>query len=352
MLAVILSALVAIAFAAPAHGTTFCVNPGGTGGCFTDIAAAVDAADNKDVIEIASGNYSGPLVRIDKRITLRGEDAASTVVESASSPAISIDLKNRVTIERLTIRTTAPAISDGALRVERKARATVADCILNRGGIRLGFGARLDLDRTAIGGPAIGVVLDTGIDISTKARVEMNQSSVFRMNVAIVNSGRANVRDSTFARNRTGIVVRSDGQLKLFSSTIGENAEEGLLMFGRRVVFANSIIAARLGGGPDCRQTSGQLASKNYNLIQDPGDCVLVGKTTDNVIGLDPVLGSLLNHGGPTPTVRLLPGSPAIDAGNPTSPSKRSGSRCGQTDQRGVARLDRCDIGAFESTVP
>jgi hypothetical protein len=47
------------------------------------------------------------------------------------------------------------------------------------------------------------------------------------------------------------------------------------------------------------------------------------------------------NYGGPTQTMTLLPGSPAIDAG--------SSSYGGSTDQRGKSRVNAPDIGAFES---
>jgi hypothetical protein len=56
----------------------------------------------------------------------------------------------------------------------------------------------------------------------------------------------------------------------------------------------------------------------------------------------DPKLGPLANNGGPTPTMALLPGSPAIDAGNT--------SLAPATDQRGFPRPAglAADIGAFE----
>jgi hypothetical protein len=57
---------------------------------------------------------------------------------------------------------------------------------------------------------------------------------------------------------------------------------------------------------------------------------------------LDPRLASWTDNGGPTPTVALLPDSPAIDAGDDAA--------CASTDQRGVPRPQglHCDIGAFE----
>jgi hypothetical protein len=54
------------------------------------------------------------------------------------------------------------------------------------------------------------------------------------------------------------------------------------------------------------------------------------------------MLGPLADNGGPTQTHALLPGSPAIDAGDNTA--------CPATDQRGVTRPlgAACDIGAYE----
>jgi hypothetical protein len=65
-----------------------------------------------------------------------------------------------------------------------------------------------------------------------------------------------------------------------------------------------------------------------------------------DLIGGIPLLGAFGNYGGPTRTFPLLPGSPAIDAGDDTTCAQT-----GSTDQRGIARPQgaHCDIGAFES---
>ncbi len=57
----------------------------------------------------------------------------------------------------------------------------------------------------------------------------------------------------------------------------------------------------------------------------------------------DPKLDTLADNGGPTKTMALLAGSPAIDAGNSET--------CTAADQRGVTRPqgESCDIGAYES---
>ncbi|GAB4397781.1 MAG: hypothetical protein OHK0053_14970 [Microscillaceae bacterium] len=62
---------------------------------------------------------------------------------------------------------------------------------------------------------------------------------------------------------------------------------------------------------------------------------------TPNILIADPLLGPLQDNGGPTLTMALLPGSPAIDAGG-NFPMALA------TDQRGSVRVGKPDIGAFE----
>jgi CSLREA domain-containing protein len=117
--------------------------------------------------------------------------------------------------------------------------------------------------------------------------------------------------------------------------------------------LANSIIAGnRAVGGkaPDCL---GTLLSAGYNLVQSEDGCTLRGATTGNVVGQDAKIAPLARNGGPTETMAVLAGSPAIDAGNPAKPGGGKGA-CELTDQRGVTRPVNgagkaiCDIGAFE----
>ncbi len=93
--------------------------------------------------------------------------------------------------------------------------------------------------------------------------------------------------------------------------------------------------------GPD---VSGPVTSQGHNLLGRSDGCT--GFTTDDQQGgttddtrLDPRLGTLGNYGGPTETLPLLPGSPAIDGGNAAALPR---------DQRGLVRSGPPDIGAFE----
>jgi hypothetical protein len=68
----------------------------------------------------------------------------------------------------------------------------------------------------------------------------------------------------------------------------------------------------------------------------------LVGNVSPYSAAIDPLLGILVNNGGPTATHALLTGSPAIDAA--------SSDGCPATHQRGIARPrgPACDMGSFE----
>lgn len=66
---------------------TSCVNPGGTGGCFSSIQAAISAASPGDTINVAAGTYSEQ-VNINKTVILKGAQAgvdARTRVPSSES---------------------------------------------------------------------------------------------------------------------------------------------------------------------------------------------------------------------------------------------------------------------------
>ena len=86
------------------------------------------------------------------------------------------------------------------------------------------------------------------------------------------------------------------------------------------------------------------VTSHGYNISSDDGGGFLTGP--GDQINTDPLLGPLQNNGGPTETHALLPGSLAIDAGDPnfTPPP--------DYDQRGPGFVrvfnGRIDVGSFE----
>ncbi len=75
------------------------------------------------------------------------------------------------------------------------------------------------------------------------------------------------------------------------------------------------------------------------------------GSVSGNPLTANPMLGQLQNNGGPTQTMALLPGSPAIDAGDSTGLSADQRGDPRPVDFSGLpnpAGGDGADIGAFE----
>ncbi|MCX6583199.1 MAG: hypothetical protein NT166_23740 [Candidatus Aminicenantes bacterium] len=143
---------------------------------------------------------------------------------------------------------------------------------------------------------------------------------------------------------------------QLIGATVAYNEGIGIFnVFEGIISLKNSIVTNNIRApwgiyGPDCYGTFDLVS---YSLIADTTDCILTGFQKANILGQDPLLGPLADNGGPTKTHALLPGSPAIDAGN------RSGL---YTDQRGYKRpinipgipnvSDGADIGAYEFIAP
>jgi CSLREA domain-containing protein len=120
------------------------------------------------------------------------------------------------------------------------------------------------------------------------------------------------------------------------------------------ITVRNTILGNNTDVGNEAPDCAGTLNSGDYNLITADWGCVVAGTMIHN-LGGDPLLGPLDSNGGKTSTRMPFPGSPVLDAGDPTSPGS-SGAACLASDQRGVKRprdgdgngTARCDIGAVE----
>jgi CSLREA domain-containing protein len=139
------------------------------------------------------------------------------------------------------------------------------------------------------------------------------------------------------------------------TSTAQDGAPAGGLYADTGTHLRGTIVAGNRGparGGQDC---AGTLASDGFVLIATTAGCTIMSRSSD-ILGRDPRLGPLADHGGPTRTHALGAGSPAIDAWPVVQGTKRTG--CPAIDQRGVRRPAigghhdrvRCDIGSVEMT--
>ena len=200
-----------------------------------------------------------------------------------------------------------------------------------------------------------GIFVANGTATIIKSTISANSANEAG---GIDNRGTLTISDSTFHGNSAifdfgaahGGGIISGGATTISNSTFSGNSAQGSLgSFGGGIygnaTLQNSIVANSPSGG-NC---SGTMTSKGYNLSSD-GTCNF--NAHGDLNNHDPLLGPLQNNGGPTETMALLPGSPAIDAGNPGGCTDGQGHLL-KTDQRGMPRPDRedivgCDIGAFE----
>jgi pectin methylesterase-like acyl-CoA thioesterase len=82
---------------------TKCVNPGGTGGCFASINAAVAAAASNDTINVAAGAYHEDVL-IPKPLSIVGAGAGHSIVDATGlSNGFNIDGHNHAGLNHVTV---------------------------------------------------------------------------------------------------------------------------------------------------------------------------------------------------------------------------------------------------------
>ncbi len=234
-------------------------------------------------------------------------------------------------------------MSDGGVGTYHYGTTTLTDCTIS--------------GNSALGN-AGGVGTDYSTTILTNCTVSGN-SAVSGGGLYTYNNGMTTLTNGTVSGNSArdnggGLYTTSGGTSTLADCTISGNSADifggGLYNLDGTVSLGNTIVAVNRAaiGGPDA---VGIFASQGNNLIgETDGSFGWVGSdlTGTGAQPLDPLLSPLGNYGGPTQTMALLPGSPAIDAGNNALIPPGI-----TTDQRGLPRIVNgvVDIGAFESSL-
>ncbi len=313
---------------------------GDDGECTLDctLREAIGVAPAGEEILLPVGVYSLPLgeVQIDRDLTITGNGAAVTVVETSAlnqhDRAFRIAAGAEVSISGLTMRLDVPGGFGGGIRNEGV--LTLDDCAL------VGNGTLL-----LPGGGGLGNV---GTATVNNCLVTGNQSE---FGGAFGNEGVLTVNNTTISGNSSilaGAVVNLNGSTILNNTTVTANINTndgpaGISFFSGTVTLRNSIVADQLSGA-DCDAPVD--SSPGHNLDSD-GTCVSGGGPGN--ITAPSLLAPLQDNGGPTETHAPMPGSPVIDGGNPATPGS-GGDACLTGDQRGVTRPQggACDIGAVE----
>jgi hypothetical protein len=154
--------------------------------------------------------------------------------------------------------------------------------------------------------------------------------------------GTATVSNSTLSGNYADGAVFGAG---IFNGAPATATDPNSLL-----TLVSTIVAAN--NGVDVYQASVDGGSTD-NLIGDGTSSGLTDGVNGNQVGgaaspINPHLAPLANNGGPTQTMALLPGSPALGRGAAAGPGVPT------TDQRGLPRpaAGPVDVGAFQSQGP
>ena len=351
------------------------------------INAAIGKASAGDTIRVAVGTYTGTgteVVLINKGVTLSGgwnaafttQSGTSTIDGQATRRGVS-SVGENVFIDRFTIQNGFFEFQAGGLKNDG-GPLTLSNSVVkgnvthsSGGGIH-NFGT-LTINNTTINGNTTGQTNTGGLGgagiYSHFGTVTLNNSTVSNNVIVGAFSGSGIFAADTLVLNNSTVSGNGGGSgegihtfnasLTLRNSTISSNQGYGILFQAGSVTLLNTLIAQN-GPNGDCSDDSGYsptVTSQGYNLIGENADCPFTPATGD-LIGtsaspINPRLALLQDNGGSTRTHALMTGSPAINAGSPSSPGS-GGTACLATDQRGVSRPvnTRCDIGAYEGSVP
>ena len=291
--------------------------------------------DNAATIGAGVGTVSSggaTTTRID-RSTISGNVAENTVGGLANKGAVAVTVLRAVRVED----NQAPSIggignSEGTVLAEETLVAGNTATTGSFGGIANVDGV-LTISRSTVSGNRaagnFGRVASTRTAVAPRLLIENSTVS------------------GNVAAGLDGGVSSNAGSVEIVHSTITGNIAQGGGAGGLRVVLGIATLRGTILAGnsaPNCAVAGGGAAIASAGSNLDDGATCGLGAPGD-VSGADPLLGSLADHGGPTPTHDLRPGSPALDTANPAG--------CPAIDQRGVTRPQDpgCDMGAFEARV-
>jgi len=319
-------------------------NDSGTG----SLRATISSASPGDTIAFASGvtgtitlsAISGPL-DITQNLDIEGPGAGKLTISGngASQVFVVANASITATIAGLTIADGfAPVFGGG---IANRGTLTVTNCTLS-GNSTAGVGGGISNG---------GTLTVTNCTLSGNSAAEQGGGISSGGTLTVTNctlSG--NLVAGSFALGGGGIENDGTGTLTVTNCTLSGNSATGsfalgggILSQGGTATLANTIIAGNTAPtGPD---VYGPVTSLGYNIIGNKSGGS--GFVATDLLNVNPLVGPLQNNGGPTQTMALLPGSPAVDAGsNSLIPSGIT------TDQRGDPRdVNGVDIGAFEVQV-
>ena len=319
------------------------------GGCGDDLVI-VPAGTYKITIpgRNENANATGDF-DISSNLAIEGAGAATTIIDASGLDRIFEIRGSTAEISNLTV-VNGETFGGNAGGIQNEGTLTVKDCIVSGNSGGDGGGIQNMFLLTVINTTVSDNVSDFGGGIGNSGgEILTLTNSTISNNIAEFGGGISNLGDKATLINCTisgnfasdgGGGMDNSGILELVNCTFTENEAplgSGIYNYGDQVTLDNTIVAGNLSSD-NCE---GVITSLGYNLDSD-GTCITNGVNND-ITDVSPGLAVLQDNSGPTHTHALLPGSPAIDAGDCSDGTIT-------TDQRGVSRPQGagCDIGAFE----
>jgi hypothetical protein len=264
--------------------------------------------------------------------TITGPAAGVTIAGDQASGVLQVDSGVISSMSGLTI--TGGSVSGNGGGLDNLGTVTLTNCTINGnsagsdGGGLSNSGTATITDCTISGNSAAG---DGG---------------------GLFNSGTSTLTLCTIAANSAasdGGGLFNAGTATLTFCTIAANSAVsggGLFDLPGAAMLTDTIVAGNTTGGASDIGGTGSLTG-TFNLI-GTGNAGGLTAAGHNQLGVtSPELGTLGNYGGSTPTVPVLPGSPALGAG--TKALYPGTGRGINTDQRGLSLDATPDIGAFQT---
>ncbi len=293
-----------------------------------------------------NGNYTivlASMLTISRNVTITGAGHTVTVSGNDAVRVLWVNAGVTFDLQSLTIaHGTVPSYFDSG------------GGIYNSGGTVHVSNSTFSANQTLDGGDGGAIYNDGGTLSVTNSTFANNHGG---NGGGISNEGTARVANSTFTGNSSASLGGAlnnygDGNtLIVTNSTLSGNSANstaggGIFSEVGTATFYNSIIA----NSPAGNNCGGGDTPGGSNNLADDATCGS-GFTQSSSI----LLSALGSYGGSTQTLGLLPGAPAIDAGDDAICAAAVGSPnygAGGLDQRGISRSGfgaHCDIGAFES---
>jgi len=197
-----------------------------------------------------------------------------------------------------------------------------------------------------------GVMVTSSASIHLDTTTFISNRSVNRGDAVFAYNGSLQISNSTFENNevlsRWPIACEGSGGLSTVSNTTFINTLANVRVLCNEANYQNVTAFHTILHGETMSNSIVWDAGAQVDTITDSivqGGCP-GSSTCTNVIDSDPLLGSLQDNDGPTYTMALGSGSPALNAGGVNA-------ACAAEDQRGVPRSQGagCDIGAYEAIV-